>query len=106
MLILLPSNPIKKVGVFITREEYANLFHAIRDLFNTFQALVMSGIIAKDASNAGIDDKIQVVWLDGHAKVLCVFALMLFFRFAFIIRFPENHLHVIHTNFIWILGLL
>ena len=61
--------------VLLSREEYANLFHALRELFNTFQTLEQAGIIGPDTVPSDVRGKIRVIWVDGHAKV-CMYVCM------------------------------
>ena len=51
------------------REEYANLFHALREIFNVYHALRIHEIILPGALARELRWKIVVVFLDGHAQV-------------------------------------
>lgn len=62
------SSPHAKIGVFITREEYANLFHGLRDLFNTYHTLRLRNVLRANSSAQEARERVQVIWLDGHAK--------------------------------------
>lgn len=49
---------VERPTLFVTRYEYANLYHTMTDWYNTYQAAQMLGL--------GTD--VDVVFLDGHAK--------------------------------------
>ena len=54
--------------VLFSREEYANLFHTVRELMNTWQALIVSGVIISGTRPSDVRKSIRVIWMDGHAK--------------------------------------
>ncbi len=66
--------------VAITRVDYANLFHTIRDVFNIHHALMTGGYIDETTTAADVQARFKVVFLDGHAKVLTRFKYSLHFH--------------------------
>jgi len=59
------STVVQKTTLFITRYEYANLYHTYTDLYNLFLAMKVHA----DENYEGLElDPVQVVFLDGHSK--------------------------------------
>ncbi len=51
------------------REEYANLFHTLRELSNARDALLVAGAITEKDTSAQLKERVQLLFLDGHAQV-------------------------------------
>lgn len=58
----------ERLTVMFTRQEYANLFHTMREVFNVYHALLLAGVITLETTAESLRGQIRVVWLDGHAK--------------------------------------
>ena len=52
----------------ITREEYANLFHTLHDVFNAYHTMMMMGLIREFSAASQLKGKVQILFLDGHAE--------------------------------------
>eukprot|EP00494_Astrolonche_serrata_P005291 UN05307 len=48
-----------RIGIYIQRYEYANLFHTMTDWYNVFQVIQIYGL-----ENTNSYD---IIWLDGHS---------------------------------------
>eukprot|EP00047_Mylnosiga_fluctuans_P012152 m.24650 g.24650 ORF g.24650 m.24650 type:complete len:326 (-) comp4040_c0_seq1:188-1165(-) len=58
----------ERTTLLIAREEYANLFHTMRELMNAYQSLELAGLINSTSKAADVRERTRVIWLDGHAK--------------------------------------
>lgn len=55
--------------IFITRYEYANLWHVVTDFYNTFLTLRMANLVQRDPqTDKWVVRPHQIIWLDAHAK--------------------------------------
>ena len=55
--------------IFITRYEYANLWHVVTDFYNTFLTLRVANLVERDPqSKHWVVRPHQIIWLDAHAK--------------------------------------
>eukprot|EP00048_Salpingoeca_helianthica_P008607 m.124519 g.124519 ORF g.124519 m.124519 type:complete len:714 (-) comp14651_c0_seq4:75-2216(-) len=61
------STWIEEPVIAFAREEYANLFHSLRETFNVFEALQVLKVISPDDSPADVRARVRLLFLDGHA---------------------------------------
>eukprot|EP00048_Salpingoeca_helianthica_P008606 m.124490 g.124490 ORF g.124490 m.124490 type:complete len:1003 (-) comp14651_c0_seq2:75-3083(-) len=57
-----------RVTLAITRVDYANLFHTMRDVFNVYHTLLLLGLATRATPAAEIRSKFDILFLDGHAQ--------------------------------------
>jgi len=54
------SNPVDKTALFVTRYEYANLYHTMTDWYNAYASVAAHGLVGQSGN-------IEVVFFDGHS---------------------------------------